>query len=1154
MSLFSIHCTTCRARLKVRDIAAIGQILACPKCGSMVQVTAPEGWAPADASAPSSSSISDSQPSAGQSSAGPQPPAAAGSPSNEAKSSRGLAKSARWKDELPNGDKAAAALETAGVGAEGRSSTGRLPALPASAAWLRWTLFAGLPALAVCAAIGTWVWSSRLPQSESQPLAEAAKVAPPKTEDRPLEPAKPEAQAEKPAPVKLDRRFVPAGAQCLVSLRLNDLSQRPAAVAVFGHLGAIWLRGIEPLCTGFQLPPERIRRLTWITTQAGESPGERWLQSGLAIVELEPAAKGAPKLRQGAALDGKLAGAAVHASPGESWPHPSALVNSSTLVTGPEALLKELADRSDAESKDAEFASLLDALDFRRQAVAAVSLAALRKAEALPEWLPLVDVWQVSKDDWRVVRDSPAALGLELGLGDSLEAELRLICESETAAEQVRSSLDRLLGAMETTLAGEVDGLTKKLLAGQISTAEASRLKQLLAAGREALAGRKTGAEGSLVWARTPWRGDLPNLAVAALASVPDLEASRLAAARTVDEANQRQLLLGLAGYDKVEGALPFGAADASLLPPETRLSWIATLLPYYDRLDWHDELNFARSWNDAANGRVARRPLESVINPALGLSHTKAGFPVTHYVGLAGIGPDAGALAADDPRAGAFGFRRQVSPADFSDGASNTIALMGVAERLGAWAAGGDATVRSLTQKPYINGPDGFGSGQPDGMFAGMADGSVRFLSKDIDPSVLEAMATIRGGETLPDAGPVQLAANKPQLGMPLESPDEPENKPAAERAPRAGAPDAEVTARLGDPLPGIRFENTPLDEALALLSQLSAVPIMIDPEALAQAGVSPSAKISLELSDTTVGDALAAIVAEQKLDYVVLDGQVLVTNPDRREQKLESARLSVADLTAGGRAIEDLAALVERFVEPTSWQAAGGPGAIEAADGKLQIEQTKIVAEQVSEFLDKLRLASGKSPPAKAKAGSQSLATRYASAKSSLAAPVTANFTQPAPLAEIADRLGKAARAQIVFDGLALSAAGASPATLAELTAADQPLSEALKSLLEPLKLSYRIAGANQIVISTPEAVGQRLEVEFYPLAGLVEKKPAADALIERIKSELAPRTWDDAGGPGAINYDPAGYLIVLQTQPRQIELEQLLDAWRAEAKDKK
>jgi hypothetical protein len=44
MDLFTIICTTCKSRLKVRDQGAIGQILACPKCGGMVMVKPPPAF------------------------------------------------------------------------------------------------------------------------------------------------------------------------------------------------------------------------------------------------------------------------------------------------------------------------------------------------------------------------------------------------------------------------------------------------------------------------------------------------------------------------------------------------------------------------------------------------------------------------------------------------------------------------------------------------------------------------------------------------------------------------------------------------------------------------------------------------------------------------------------------------------------------------------------------------------------------------------------------------------------------------------------------------------------------------------------------------------------------------------------------------------
>lgn len=44
MEPFSIRCDTCAAKLKVTNPSAVGQKLACPKCGSMIHVQAPEGW------------------------------------------------------------------------------------------------------------------------------------------------------------------------------------------------------------------------------------------------------------------------------------------------------------------------------------------------------------------------------------------------------------------------------------------------------------------------------------------------------------------------------------------------------------------------------------------------------------------------------------------------------------------------------------------------------------------------------------------------------------------------------------------------------------------------------------------------------------------------------------------------------------------------------------------------------------------------------------------------------------------------------------------------------------------------------------------------------------------------------------------------------
>ncbi len=48
MEPFSITCTTCKSRLKVKSQAAVGHLLKCPKCGGMVMVKLPEEPKPGD--------------------------------------------------------------------------------------------------------------------------------------------------------------------------------------------------------------------------------------------------------------------------------------------------------------------------------------------------------------------------------------------------------------------------------------------------------------------------------------------------------------------------------------------------------------------------------------------------------------------------------------------------------------------------------------------------------------------------------------------------------------------------------------------------------------------------------------------------------------------------------------------------------------------------------------------------------------------------------------------------------------------------------------------------------------------------------------------------------------------------------------------------
>ncbi|HJT35013.1 MAG TPA: DUF1559 domain-containing protein [Pirellulales bacterium] len=1172
MELFAIHCPTCNARLKVRDRAAIGMILNCPKCGSMVQVTSPPGW---------------------------QPPPEAAAP-----------KPPRWLDEVPRGETptgaktGAASTPVIGLSASGSSSgrisssgiaaspaaggqpapvaqldTGPPPAAGASAAggwawqqwsWLHWSLVVGPPAAALAVVLGVWFFSR---PSESPPVEESPHVAAaplqPEIDNEPepeVEPAPAPAEPA-PAPVGVPRRWLPTEAEAVASFLPAELLRQPAAASILGKTASLWQADVARLLGALAIEPAQIDRITWASTDLGQLSSDEWLASGVTILQLaRPAAGDAAWLKRGEALDWKLDEAPVRRLAGDAWTQPVAIVDKQTLVTGPEPVLKGLAGRDDHRLTKPGLEPLVAGWDARDQVLCAVDLSALRRAEALPEVSPLVDLWHADRDDWQLVRAMPQALGLSLRFDEQFRTELDLVCDSPSSAEQLQAAADRVLAAMQSTIDEGAEGLTNNLLAGQIDTAGATELKRLLTSSEAALAGRRSGVRDSVVWFKLDWRGDLPRLSTALLANIPQIEASRLAAARQADEEHHRMLLLGLQGYEKSTGGLPAGAAGAQLLPPETRLSWLATMLPYYDHLDWHEELNFSREWNDAANQRVTRRPLELAVNPALGPSATKAGFPVTHYVGVAGLGADAGDLEASDPRAGVFGFRARLRRGQIPDGASHTIALAGVEKQLGPWASGGAATVRGFTRQPYINGPDGFGSGQPDGMVAGMADGSVRFLSKNIDPAVLARLVTINGGEPSADealAGPLRMPDREghvphggvddrrdPDSGDEHEPGDDAgaDKERPTEHADEGGEmPDnteTDIAARLDDRIPEIEYKRT-LSGLIELLSQISTVPITLDIEALSAAGVKPDARVAIKLANATVGEVLSAAIEPYDLRYVIVGRHVVVTDRRRGEEERSTVRYDVGDLaTSAPAGLAELEALLTRFVVPTSWQEAGGTGAIEQKDRTLVIEQTEPIQRQVADLLDRLRLARGL-PASRGEQRSATLATRFSRANAMLAVPITATFREPTPLKQIAAHLETAAGIKIVFDGAALAEAGLSPTLAATLSATNKPLAATLDELLGPLKLTYRIVDAKTLEFTTLSEARDELEIEFYPVKKLLAADGSDDELMERIRKEVAHATWDDVGGAATMAFDgPSSCLIVSQSQPVQRELE----AWLA------
>ncbi len=1013
---------------------------------------------------------------------------------------------------------------------------------PTEMLWRKWLMLAGgsIGAVVVIAGVVSFIASRRQPRPVPQEVVAAP--AEPTTTGPTATDSKPEPAAELP-----DLRWLPDETRLVFSLHLSKLAEGRAAERLIGAAGQAWEESIGLLLRGLGLKRGGVGRVTWASTDLTS-----WPDRAVVVIRL-PEGHDARALQSvGQPVDLQLDATPCRCLPNSGWPHPFAVIDQQTIVTGRAELLQLLADRSEPRLKSRPIDRLWKEISPGADIAVAIDLEAARRAG----WrLPgsLMDIWPEGRQAWRLVWEVPRGLGACLRLEGGVQGKLGLVCEGKTAAEEVRASLEKLVPAAKNALESQAKALPDRLRAGRLTAAVAGQYEEVLAQGLLGLGSARSEVGEEIVWLRTGVDSNISALALAALDARPAIRTDWSDAAQRADEANLTRLLAGLEGYRRAEGYFPAGAVGGALLPPETRLSWIATMLPYYDHTDWHRRLQFGYTWNGRQNRPVTRQPLTEVINPTLGPSLTEAGFSVTHYVGVAGVGADAGRLKVDHPRAGVFGFGRRTRLEDIVDGASNTIAILGASGKLGAWGAGGQPTVRALTTPPYVNGPDGFGSGQSDGMAAGMADGSVRFISKNVDSRVLEQLATINGGENVTVA--VLDRGVGPRKSTPLPRP---KTKPIAQKPakplpaedPNCSEQAGETAARLAERIPAIELNERPLDEVVRLLATLGNLPITFDLDAMSELGVGVNTPVNVRFSESTLGEILHAVLAKRGLDYVVEAGQVLITGPEAWRHQLRQVRYTVSDLADGQPA--ELATIVQSLVAPDSWRSVGGQGSIQPDRDALVVTQTSPIHHQVLIFCEKLRVARGKSPRSRLDPKQFELTTRLDQARASLARPVTVNFNTPTPLVEIVSHLAGVSETNILVNRLALAGARIDPRAACTLTVERQPLSAALDKLLGPLGLAYRAVNADTLEVTTRKTAADRLELEFYRVDKLLSGDPKAVALLERVKARVAASTWNDAGGPGVLYFDkPSGCLIVLQSQLVQAELQRTLLQWQAESK---
>jgi hypothetical protein len=92
---------------------------------------------------------------------------------------------------------------------------------------------------------------------------------------------------------------------------------------------------------------------------------------------------------------------------------------------------------------------------------------------------------------------------------------------------------------------------------------------------------------------------------------------------------------------------LPSGTVPHNNLPPEQRLSWIVELLPYLEEDELYNSIDQKSGWDNPPNQQAVLKGIKILRCPGMETEKLLSPpFFKNSFIGVAGLGPDAAALA----------------------------------------------------------------------------------------------------------------------------------------------------------------------------------------------------------------------------------------------------------------------------------------------------------------------------------------------------------------------------------------------------------------------------------------------------------------------------------------------------------------------------
>ncbi|GEM_PF-2533115 len=394
---------------------------------------------------------------------------------------------------------------------------------------------------------------------------------------------------------------------------------------------------------------------------------------------------------------------------------------------------------------------------------------------------------------------------------------------------------------------------------------------------------------------------------------------------------------------------------------------------------------------------------------------------------------------------------------------------------------------------------------------------------------------------------------ANNPQPAAPETAADKTTAIPDANdtvyfdlAAPLKAAQETENAIRkaLEKPI-AVKFNETPLNEAIAHIGKLCGVQIDINATALNEEGITLDQPITFTREQPLPAKTVLASMLEPLGLAAAVENELLtIMTVVDVEETLHTCLYDASSLALADFTTDSIADLILSETSGPWMEIDGTGGTVSVFEHLLVIRTTEKVHSETRGTLDVLKTIS--TSPNKNGTAPLFMSADERKVYRVLSRKVSGDFRET-PLKDVAAFLAKLTGVQVKLNETALTEEGIDPNEPVTIKIKDVTLRSALRRISEPLGLTHIIEDG--VLKITTEIDAEEIMTTFaFNVRDFAAANYSMETLIEHIQQESSGPWFETDGTGGSINDTLPGFLIIQQTWKNQEEAAMLLDELRA------